>query len=34
MIRINPREPQVASTRDVGLPMGALAGLAAIDALL
>jgi NAD-dependent SIR2 family protein deacetylase len=34
MIRINPREPQVAGTRDVGLPMGALAGLAAIDALL
>ncbi|SEN32040.1 NAD-dependent protein deacetylase, SIR2 family [Duganella sp. CF517] len=34
IIRINPREPQVASTRDVGLPMGALAGLAAIDALL
>ena len=34
MIRINPREPQVASPRDVGLAMGALAGLAAIDALL
>jgi hypothetical protein len=33
IIRINPREPQVASARDVGLPMGALAGLAAIDAL-
>jgi len=34
MIRINPREAQVASSRDVGLAMGALAGLAAIDALL
>ena len=34
MIRINPREPQVASPQDVGLAMGALAGLAAIDALL
>ena len=34
MIRINPREPQVADTCDVGLPMGALAGLAAINALL
>lgn len=34
MIRINPREPDVASPRDVGLAMGALAALAAIDALL
>jgi NAD-dependent SIR2 family protein deacetylase len=34
MIRINPREPQVASPRDVGLAMGSLAALAAIDALL
>ena len=34
MIRINPREPQVASSRDVGLALGALAGLAAIDSLL
>ncbi|MBP1204061.1 NAD-dependent SIR2 family protein deacetylase [Duganella sp. 1411] len=34
MIRINPREPRVMGARDVGLAMGALAGLAAIDALL
>ena len=34
MIRINPREPQVASPRDVGLAMGSLAALTAIDALL
>ncbi|MRX07437.1 NAD-dependent deacetylase [Pseudoduganella sp. FT25W] len=34
MIRINPREPQVASQADVGLASGALAALAAIDALL
>jgi NAD-dependent SIR2 family protein deacetylase len=34
MIRINPREPDVASARDVGLAMGALAALTAIDALL
>ena len=34
LIRINPREPQVASPRDVGLAMGALAALTAIDALL
>jgi NAD-dependent SIR2 family protein deacetylase len=34
MIRINPREPQVASPRDVGLAMGSMAALAAIDALL
>jgi len=34
MIRINPREPQVASPSDVGLAMGALIALSAIDALL
>lgn len=34
MIRINPREPQVASPRDVGLAAGSLAALTAIDALL
>jgi NAD-dependent SIR2 family protein deacetylase len=34
MVRINPREPQVASALDVGLASGALAALAAIDALL
>jgi NAD-dependent SIR2 family protein deacetylase len=34
MIRINPREAQVASTQDVGLATGSLAGLAAIAALL
>jgi len=34
MIRINPREPQVASPRDVGLAMGSMAALPAIDALL
>lgn len=34
LIRINPREPQVASRQDVGLASGALAALAAIDALL
>ncbi len=34
MVRINPREPQVASPRDVGLAAGALAALTAIDALL
>lgn len=34
MIRINPREPQVASARDVGLAMGSMAALTAIDALL
>ena len=34
MIRINPREPQVAGIRDVGLALGALAGLDAVDALL
>lgn len=30
LVRINLREPQVESTNDVGLPMGALAGLNAI----
>lgn len=34
MIRINPREPQVASPRDVGLAAGAYEALSAIDALL
>jgi NAD-dependent SIR2 family protein deacetylase len=34
MIRINPREPLVASPRDVGLAMGSLAALTAIDSLL
>ncbi|MCU6500195.1 NAD-dependent deacetylase [Rugamonas sp. A1-17] len=34
MIRINPREPDVASPRDVGLAMGALDALTAIAALL
>jgi NAD-dependent SIR2 family protein deacetylase len=34
MVRINPREPQVASPHDVGLASGAFAALAAIDALL
>jgi NAD-dependent SIR2 family protein deacetylase len=34
MIRINPREPQVASQHDIGLAAGALAALTAIDALL
>lgn len=34
MIRINPREPQVASTRDVGLVAGSLQALKAISALL
>jgi NAD-dependent SIR2 family protein deacetylase len=32
LVRINPREPQVASALDVGLTMGALAGLQAIAA--
>jgi NAD-dependent SIR2 family protein deacetylase len=31
LVRINPREPQVPSGRDVGLAMGALEGLQAID---
>jgi hypothetical protein len=34
MIRINPREPQVASPNDVGLAAGAFDALRAIDALL
>lgn len=34
MIRINPREPEVASRLDIGLAMGALAALTAMDALL
>jgi NAD-dependent SIR2 family protein deacetylase len=34
MVRINPREPQVASPSDVGLAAGALEALSAIDALL
>nr|WP_315253173.1 Sir2 family NAD-dependent protein deacetylase [uncultured Duganella sp.] len=34
MIRINPREPQVASSQDVGLAAGALQALLAISALL
>jgi hypothetical protein len=34
MIRINPHEPQLASRRDVGLAMGSLTALTAIDAQL
>lgn len=34
MVRINPREPQVASPSDVGLAAGAFEALTAIDALL
>jgi NAD-dependent SIR2 family protein deacetylase len=34
MVRINPREPQVASPSDVGLAAGALEALSAIDAVL
>ncbi|SDF42318.1 MULTISPECIES: Sir2 family NAD-dependent protein deacetylase [unclassified Duganella] len=34
MVRINPREPQVASPRDVGLAAGSLQALSAINALL
>lgn len=34
LVRINPREPEVAGARDCGIAMGALAGLRAIDALL
>jgi NAD-dependent SIR2 family protein deacetylase len=34
MIRINPREPQVASPQDVGLAAGSLAALSAINDLL
>ncbi|MFA9218040.1 MAG: NAD-dependent deacetylase [Sphingomonadaceae bacterium] len=33
MVRINPKESQVASASDVGLPLTALEGLLAIDAL-
>ena len=32
LIRINPREPDVADALDVGLPMGALATLRALEA--
>ncbi len=32
LIRINPREPEVANPRDVGIAQGAAAALAAIDA--
>jgi len=31
LVRINPREPQVPTPKDVGVAMGALAALAAID---
>jgi len=34
MVRINPREPQIASPSDVGLAAGAFEALSAIDALL
>ena len=34
LIRINPREPQVSSVRDVGLAAGALEGLTAIAAVM
>lgn len=34
LVRINPREAQVAGTRDVGMPMGALEGLSAVAAAL
>lgn len=34
IIRINPREPEVPGSQDVGLACGALAGLSGIDALL
>jgi hypothetical protein len=34
MVRINPREPQVASPSDVGLAAGAFEALSAIEALL
>jgi len=34
LIRINPRDAQVTDSRDVGLPMGALDALVAIDACL
>jgi hypothetical protein len=34
IIRINPRESQVPSSKDVGIPLGALEGLSGIDAAL
>jgi NAD-dependent SIR2 family protein deacetylase len=34
LVRINPREPEVADARDVGLAMGALDALSKIDAVL
>lgn len=34
LIRINPREPGVSGPQDVGLPLGALEALRAVDALL
>ncbi len=34
LVRINPREPDVADARDCGIALGALAGLQAIDAQL
>ncbi len=34
LIRINPREWQVPTPMDVGVPLGALSGLQAINALL
>lgn len=34
MLRINPREPRPHTPRDIGLPMGAAAALAEIDAVL
>lgn len=34
IIRINPREPEVPGSQDIGLACGALAGLSGIDALL
>lgn len=34
IIRINPRESQVPSSNDVGIPLGALGGLSGIDAAL
>jgi hypothetical protein len=33
-VRINPREPEVADRRDVGIALGALAALEAIAAHL
>lgn len=34
LVRINPREFEVPTRLDVGLPMGAAAGLAAIEQVL